>query len=223
MREPVPSRGVKSLNYLSYIILKWSIFIFSLLVDDGGPNPANGCTGLLPYAYAGHNTFSPWERPWLWNPAQHNPSGSLSKAYKALDCEPIEGKGHVLFISVDPQPSTLLEMFHSWFFELTWDTLIDESQAFKIIKNKSTLLITSLVLDRTYSYDSSVINVTSILLNFQHFPQAMDHSLVSGYIGVVYWSLIYVELWTGRLTVNFYYSHFKGNKDDRDWRMSTWH
>lgn len=51
-----------------------------------------------------------------------------------------------------------------------------------------------LALDITYSYNSSVVIITSILLNFQNFPQAMDHSLVSGCIGVVYWSLIYIEL-----------------------------
>lgn len=52
----------------------------------------------------------------------------------------------------------------------------------------------SLALDITYLYNSSVVIITSILLNFQNFPQAMDHSLVSGHIGVVYRGLIYVEL-----------------------------
>lgn len=55
-------------------------------------------------------------------------------------------------------------------------------------------LVASLAWDITYWYDSSVIVITSILLNFQNFPQAMDHSLVSGYIGVVYRSFIYVQL-----------------------------
>lgn len=116
--------GAKSLNYSSDIILKWSISIFSLLADDAGPIPASGCTGLLPMAMLGMTHFPPWGRPWLWNPAQHNPSGSLSPRHKALDCEPIEGKGHVIFISVEPQPHAPwhLEMFLKWCLELNWDT-----------------------------------------------------------------------------------------------------
>lgn len=44
------------------------------------------------------------------------------------------------------------------------------------------------------SYNACVIIITPVLLNFQNFPQAMDHTLVSGYVGIVDWSLICIEL-----------------------------
>lgn len=44
------------------------------------------------------------------------------------------------------------------------------------------------------SHNNGVIIVTSVLLNFQNFLQTVDHSFVSGHIGVVYWSFIYIQL-----------------------------
>lgn len=51
-----------------------------------------------------------------------------------------QGSCHIYFCRATTKYAPWhLEMFLKWCFELNWDTLIDESQAFKIIKNKPTL------------------------------------------------------------------------------------
>lgn len=64
------------------------------------------------------------------------------------------------------------------------------------IFKKSNQLFYPLALDVTYSHNGGVVFVTSVLLNFQNFPQTVDHSFICGHVGVVYWSIVYKQLWT---------------------------
>lgn len=129
---------------------------------------------------------------------------------KCIDHELFEGRGCVFIQSAWHAPWHSKCSLTGFWIKLRYGKR--EVLCFKIIKNISQRpLVASSTSDITYSYNACVIIITPILLNFQNFPQAMDHALVSGYIGIVDWSLIYIELWTRWLNVTFNCSGFKGD------------
>lgn len=111
-----------------------------------------------------------------------------------------EGRDRVLFIF--DSASSFTTDAHS---VCCWTELRDPDRWIICLRNSQKMkpTVASLALDITYSHNSSVVTDTPVLLNFQNFPQTVDHSLVSGCVGVIYWSLVYIQLWTRRSNVSF--------------------